>query len=366
MPEQLSTYTETVSRKDPFTEAATRGLFESAQDVAFGRMGFRRVPKIDPTTGQPMVDAGGNTIYDVQRAPRLDESGQPMFDEQGNPLYAGPQYSPTYQVAAMDPQQIQAEQRLQQGLGAYLPYIEDATGNLQGALSQYGLGQEMIQGGTQAFDPSTGIAPYMNPYEDQVVQQVQRDFDRVRKQQAIGDRSQAIGAGAFGGSRSALAESEGQRNLYEAELDALAQLRSSGYKGALDAASQAFENQQRRALTGGSYLGNLGQGIGNLARQQADLGTTLSGQQRNDILDLTRMGGYRQAYEQDILDATRQTDVERQNLPYQQLSYLSDILSGVPSGSSTMTSNFGSSPSAAQQALGYGIATLSGLYSGVA
>lgn len=346
MPEQLNTYTETVTRKDPFTEAATRGLYETAQDEAFRRMGFARQARIDPTTGQPMVDAGGNTIYDVQRTE------------------AGPEYAPAYQIAAMDPQQIQAEQRLQQGLGAYMPYIEDARGTLGSGISQFGLGQQMIQGGTQAFDPSTGVAAYMDPYENQVVQQVQRDFDRTRKQQEIADRSQAIGAGAFGGSRSAVTEQEAQRNLYEAELDALAQLRSSGYKGARDAAAQAFENQQRRALTGGSYLGSLGQGLGTLAGRQADLGVNLAGQQRADVSNLATMGGYRQAFEQDILDAQRQTNVERQNLPYSQISYLSDILSGVPSSQSQMQISGGSAPGAAQQALGFGtagIATLAGI-----
>jgi hypothetical protein len=131
-------------------------------------------------------------------------------------------------------------------------------------------GAQAIQGGMDLFqpgtleDPTSGISAFFNPYEDAVVGQVQQDFDQARRLSDMNQAASAVGSGAYGGSRAAIAEQEARRNLNREELNALGQLRQTGYTQALDAASQAQEAQQRRALTGGSYLGNLGNTFGQL------------------------------------------------------------------------------------------------------
>ena len=373
---------ETVVREDPYTEAYKRGLFESVFGLVNQQMGFEQVP-----TGQ--YDAAGNPI--VETRPILDTSGRPV----------GPAYAPPQQVAGMSPMQQQARALLQENLGAGQDYIQGGLGSVmrggqlydqaaQQAMGTspadpYGFQQRAataIESGMQAFDPS-GIEAFFNPYEEQVVQQVQQDFDRARRMQEAKSGAQAVGSGAFGGSRAAIAEQEALRNLNQAELNALGQLRQQGFGAALTAAQSAQENQQRRALTGGSYLGilgstfgqlgqrdvellgNLGRGIADLGGMQADLGVTATNLMRGDVSALSSLGGQDQMQQQNILDAIRQTNVERQQFPFQQFGYLSDVLNRVPTNESTMQTVTSPQQSGIGQAIGYGIAGL-GALAGVA
>ena len=370
---------ETIVREDPYTEAYKRGLFESTFDLVNQQMGYQRVP-----TGQ--LDDAGNPIYETKQMTD-PVTGQPL----------GPAYAPTYQIAGASPMQQQAQALLQENLGAGQDYIQGGLGSIQrgGELyeqaAQQAMGQSpadpygfqqraatAIEGGMEAFDPS-GIQAFFNPYEDQVVGQVQQDFDQARRMSDIAQASQAVGSGAYGGSRAAIAEQEARRNLNREELNAIGQLRQTGYTQALDAASQAQEAQQRRALTGGNYLGNLGntfgqlsqrdtellgnlgKGIAGIGDQESRLGVTATNLLRGDIAGLNSLGGQNQMLEQSILDATRNTNVERQQLPFQSYGYLSDMLNRVPSNQSRMQTTTPPQQSGLGQAIGFGIASLGGL-----
>jgi hypothetical protein len=368
---------ETVVREDPYTEAYKRGLFESVFGLVNQQMGFEQVP-----TGK--TDAAGNPI--VETRPIMD-GGRPV----------GPAYAPTQQVAGMSPMQQQARALLQENLGAGQDYLQGGLGSVMrgGQLYEQAAQQAMgtspadpygfqqraataIEGGLEAFNPS-GIEAFFNPYEDQVVQQVQQDFDRARRMQEAQSAAQAVGSGAFGGSRAAIAEQEALRNLNRAELDAIGQLRQQGFNTAMNTAQTAQENQQRRALTGGSYLGNLGstfgqlgqrdvellgnlgRGIADLGGAQADLGVTATNLMRGDVSALSSLGGQDQMQQQNVLDAIRQTNVERQQFPFQQFGYLSDVLNRVPINESTMLTNTYPQQSGIGQAISYGIAGLGAL-----
>jgi hypothetical protein len=368
---------ETVVREDPYTEAYKRGLFESVFGLVNQQMGFEQVP-----TGK--YDAAGNPI--VETRPIMD-GGRPV----------GPAYAPTQQVAGMSPMQQQARALLQENLGAGQDYLRGGLGSVMrgGQLYEqaaqqaagtspadpYGFQQRAataIEGGMEAFNPS-GIEAFFNPYEDQVVQQVQQDFDRARRMQEAQSAAQAVGSGAFGGSRAAIAEQEALRNLNRAELDAIGQLRQQGFNTAMNTAQTAQENQQRRALTGGSYLGNLGstfgqlgqrdvellgnlgRGIADLGGAQADLGVTATNLMRGDVSALSSLGGQDQMQQQNVLDAMRQTNVGRQQFPFQQFGYLSDVLNRVPINESTMQTNTSPQQSGIGQAISYGIAGLGAL-----
>ena len=373
---------EVITREDPYTEAYKRGLFESAFDLVNQRLGFQRVP-----TGQ--VDENNQPIY------KMVETG------------TGPLYAPTRQVAGLTPLQQQARMQAQENLGGFMPYIQGGLGQIQRGQAlyeqaaqlagetrelpfQYGAtGAQAIQGGMEAFtpgtlaDPESGIAAFYNPFEQAVVEQVKEDFDRAGRQEEAIQAAQAIGAGAFGGSRAAVTEQQALERLNRQELDTLARLRTAGYSEALSAAQQAQEAQQRRALTGGAYLGNIGQalgtvgqrdvqvlgdvgrGIGALGVQEAGLGPIAAREARSDVSTLAQLGGQEQLLEQNILDAMRATNIERQELPYDQYGYLQDILSGVPARSSRGLYASNPTQSAAAQAISTGIAGL-GALSGIA
>src|SRR5215467_3279124 len=117
---------------------------------------------------------------------------------------------------------------------------------------------------TQSWlDPGTAAA-FMSPYAQQVVD--------VQKQKAVedwqaaleGQRSQAAAAGAYGGSRQAVEESTGQRDL---QLQ-LAQIQATGLQNAYTQAQQQFNQQQQLGL--GAQQFNIGTGLqAALANQQA-------------------------------------------------------------------------------------------------
>ena len=121
----------------------------------------------------------------------------------------------------------------------------------------------------------TNLGAYMNPYESQVVQSSLSDIDRARQMQANDLAAQATRAGAFGGSRAALMQSELGRNALQQAATTSAGLRQAGFQNAqqlagqdIAARMQADLANQGANLQAGSLNANLAQGI-NLANQGA-------------------------------------------------------------------------------------------------
>ena len=92
------------------------------------------------------------------------------------------------------------------------------------------------------------IGAYQSPYQQQVIDQSMADIQRqadIARGQA---QSRAIGAGAFGGSRSALLEGESQRPFIEQMARTSAGLRESGFQQAQRAAESDIARQQQMAM----------------------------------------------------------------------------------------------------------------------
>jgi hypothetical protein len=229
---------------------------------------------------------------------------------------------PEYQVAGMTPAQQQAIQLGVSGIGAYQPMMQAGAATL---------GQ-----GVAALQPGA-FQQYMSPYTDQVLDQSLADLQRQAdmERQRIG--SAAVQAGAFGGSRQAIAEQELQRNTADAFARQSGQLRA-----------QAFESAQDRAQQGAELFGKLG-------LQQAAMGESAQGAQQRDIGILSQLGGQEQQQQQAELEAQRATSLERQFEPYQRIGFMSDIFRGVPTTTSTLTSRTAPSPSMLSQVAGLGM-----------
>jgi len=94
------------------------------------------------------------------------------------------------------------------------------------------------------------MGAYQSPYQQQVIdlalQDIQRQSDLARGQA----QSRAIGAGAFGGSRSALIESEATRPFAEQAARTAASLRQSGFQQAQQAAQADLARQQQLGVFG--------------------------------------------------------------------------------------------------------------------
>jgi len=279
-----------------------------------------------------------------------------------------PTYIPEQQVATLAPGQERALQLGYSGVGAYMPMLqagERTLGAGAGAL-ETGIGTALsgaapLMASMQGYDPRSAQA-FMDPYTEQVIQQSYRDIARQGDiaQQQIG--AQAVRGGAFGGSRQAVAEQELQRNVADQMARTGAQLRSAGYQQAQQMAQNAFQNQMARQQSAAQIFGQLGQGIGSLGSalaktglSQAALGETAQTAQQRDINALLSLGGLEQQQAQQMIDAQRATQLERQYEPYQRISFMSDIFRGVPSTQTTLTAQTAPAPSRISQLAGLGV-----------
>ena len=150
-----------------------------------------------------------------------------------------------------------------------------------------------LQGLAQEARPMTGqaasllgqdISAYQSPYQQQVIDLAMQDIQKQADIARGGAQERAIRAGAFGGSRSALLESESQRPYAEQMARTSAGLRQSGFQQAQAAAERdvarqqqmqmfapQFElqaRQQQAGLLGGLQTGQL-QGLGLLGQAGA-------------------------------------------------------------------------------------------------
>jgi len=100
-----------------------------------------------------------------------------------------------------------------------------------------------------------GIASnYMNPYLSSVLNPQLAEMQRQSDIARVGDASRLTKAGAFGGSRQAIMESEGRRNLLNAQTTAIGQ----GYSNAYDKAMGQFNTEQGQAKDLAGLMANQG------------------------------------------------------------------------------------------------------------
>lgn len=333
-----------------------------------------------------------------------------------NQVAAGMPPETAYQVAGLTPAESAAIGAAQSGIGAYQPFLQAGEAAIQGgqnivtqaavpslrqAETTTGQTQDIINQAAQlaaaqravpytyqqaAAQTARGIGAF-NPFEEQVVQRSLADIARQAGLQQQGVAARAVGSGAFGGSRQAVAEQELFRNALEQMGRTSGQLRQAGFDAAMARRLQEAQLMGNLGLQFGqlgqadvSQLGDLagrqlalGQGLGSLAAQLGTFGTNLGqlgvqqagigeiGQniRQNQINAALQAGNIQRGVAQAGLDATRLTNVQAQQYPYQQFGFLSDIYAGIPTSQSTVTASSAPQVSPFQTALGLGISGLS-------
>ena len=251
---------------------------------------------------------------------------------------------PDYSIADLSENELAAISGASQGVGAYKPFLENATETL-------GQGIQSLAGTGAQYDP-TSYQAYMNPYEDAAVQAAMGDIQRASDIAQLGNSARAVGAGAFGGSRDAIVQAEQNRTALDQQARTAAQMRAAGYGQAQQLGMNAFDSALSRQQ-------NMATAYGQLGVQQAGLGELTSGLSVQDLNTLMTTGSLQRGVDQAGLDATRLSNLQRYTQPYQQYGFLSDIYSGTPSGSSTLTAASAPQVSPFQTALGLGIGGLS-------
>ena len=259
-------------------------------------------------------------------------------------LISRPRDIPIEQTAGLTPLQIQARQA-SQGLGQFMPFIdqargmiEEGAGTVSGGIGALQRAEQSGIGATQMFDPSSASRFY-DPYEDQVVQQTLQDINRAAAQQDIGLRDRAISQGAFGGSRGRIAQEELARQTGRGAAEAVGALRSQGFGRAQDAAMRSFEAQQGRQAGLASLQSGLAGQQAALGGQQAALGQGIAslGQQGQGMLGsqinlLNQLGAQGQATQQAALSRQFGAAQQLAQEPLQRLQTGQALLAGSPMG----------------------------------
>jgi hypothetical protein len=282
-----------------------------------------------------MLEATQKQIYNDDRT-----SFRPYtpYSTDVNKYFAG--FSPLQQQAQYEAANMQ--QPGQFALGSGLAGA-GGIGSLGLAGQAAGVGQQFAQ---QAQNPAV-MQGYMSPYMQNVVDyqksQALRDYQIASPMRA----RQAVGAGAFGGSRQAIMEAEAQRSL------------GSQLQGIAATGSQkAFEDAQRQQQFG-AQLGLQGlqtglQGLGQVGQMGATLGQLGSQQQAADIArqnQMAMMGKEQQQLEQSKINQAIQNYAIQQQYPMMQLGFMSNMLRGLPLQAQT-TQLYQAQPSNTQQAVG--------------
>ena len=247
------------------------------------------------------------------------------------------------------------------GAAKYFPDAETAidtgVGKIEDAITDYFPQAETYIGqGTEAFDPSTGVADYMNPYKQNVIDEAMKQIDKQGAQAMNKMNAQAVGAGAFGGSRAGVQAAETQGNIQDVRAKTIANMMSQGYDKSLGSAMSGFEAEQKRNLEGGRLTGGLGQTVGGLGSKlvdagssygtlggtSADVGRVYSAMTPADMGFLYGLGGAQRGYDQQYLDNQRREAMRGTEQALYPINYAYGALSGTPSAG--LTNQFGVAP----------------------
>jgi len=293
------------------------------------------------------------TVEQVTRLPEFQEqylanlltSAQGLFkptDEGGLGLTMP--YAPAQQ-AALQEGQTKAIEAAMSGVGAYQPFLTESKEALTS-----GVGQAQALAAGAGMDPNAYRA-FMDPYLEDVVQRAQADVGRQGQIQEQAAAAKAVGSGAFGGSRAAVLQGEIGRNTLEQQARTGERLRSAGFAQASKLAQDAAQQQLRQAQLTGALGQTLGQGLGALGGQAQAMGV-------QDINTLLGIGGLQQQQAETGLNIAQQNLLAQQQLPFQQIGFLSDIFRGVPALQQTTSTTTTPPPNPMSQILGLGIAGL--------
>jgi hypothetical protein len=226
---------------------------------------------------------------------------------------------PAQQVAGFSPTQQAAMQQAYGGIGAYQPFLQAATDTQAAALGTTGAGVQAL--GQMNFDPSAAQA-FMDPYQQSVTQEALKEIDRQQQMASNQLAGKAVQAGAFGGSRFGLQQSELARNAADLKSRRIFEDLSRNFQNAQASARAA--NQQR--LQQGQMFGQLGRATSGIGGAMAGLGAQTQQMGQSDVNQLMGIGGLQQQLAQQGLNVDYQNQMALQNAPYQQLSTGAGIL----------------------------------------
>lgn len=233
--------------------------------------------------------------------------------------------------------------------GSNLPGQRDFSNPNLGTYDQAGaVGARALSGDDAA------IRQMMNPYQSQVIGQLDQTYDKLRSEAALGSNDAATSAGAFGGDRHALMVGARQGEIDRAQGDAVANLLYGGYNDMMGRAGTAANlglgsgqlrlgGQQAGAdyalgagsqqLQGQGLASQYALGRGGLMMDANQLGLNAANSQANAYNTQFGMGDYFRGIHQAGDDARYGDFIDRRDWGQHQLGTLTGAMNGSPSGS---------------------------------
>jgi hypothetical protein len=317
---------------------------------------------------------GGGRQQQQDIAPTLRPYVTDVLSRAKGQVDAPYQAYPGERVVGFTPQELAAQEGIQQmagqyGLASMAPGLTSSAAYYNPAYSYLGQTGETLATGAGALAESGGIQrgaaraigrdevgrfgltgediqKYMDPYQQAVtdIEKRQAQQDALQTAQAIAAKS--AGAGAFGGSRQAILESQaasdlgtrladiqarGQQRAYQQALQTAAQQQQVGLGEA--AAQRAREQQLGAGIAGlaGQY-GQLAGGLGSLSGQYGSLGQQALGQGYRELGYLSGVGETQRGLGQQRADIAFGEFQQQRDYPMRQLERYAGMAFGVPSG----------------------------------
>jgi len=298
-----------------------------------------------PLYGTPREDEAGNPIY------RRDAEGNLILDARGEPVQDVVGGIPAPDVIPLTDTQLAGIKLGTEGIGAYAPMLEESKQTYEKGVSALSTGFDPVTGQALAYDP-TSYREFYDPFVEDVIDVTQQDIQRQANIERGRSAGQAVGQGAFGGSRAVVAEQEIQRAADDRAARTGAQLRSAAYTDALKGSQNAFENQLARGQSGAQVF----QGLGTAQAGLGQFAQLLGGRDVKSLMDL---GGIEQTQRQSEYDVQRQSGIEEMYEPFTRFESLANIFATATRGTPASSLTLGVAPE--QNVLGSTVGTAMGL-----
>lgn len=192
---------------------------------------------------------------------------------------------------------------------SYTGPLTAGASNLQTQAFQGLAGLTIPTSSMGAFTPQTFTADqaknYMNPYLEASLNPQIAEMRRQADITRVADAGRLTKAGAYGGSRQAIMESEGNRAL----MDKLSGITGAGYKDAYDKAMGQF---------------NIEQGRGQTAQDMANQYGLAALQKQTDV------GGIQRGIESEGITADKTQFETERDYPLKQVQYMQSLLQALP------------------------------------
>ena len=220
---------------------------------------------------------------------------------------------PLQQTAGLSELEKIAQERALDDLGVAEPFVEESA--------------DLIRGTTRQFDPEM-TKQFLNPFENQVVQQTIKDVLEAGEKRDIQQRARDIQTGGLSafGSRARLAAADRQEALGRGLAEALGGIRQAGFGQAQRDALTTFA-QQRQAEQ-------------QAARDIGQVGSTLADLRARERAGLAGFGQTGRGIEETGLSRLFQQQLDQQGRPLQALQLTGQLLPQFQAGTTRIDSQY--------------------------